>query len=88
MVLDDAAQQFLATTPTFLVLDVQHYWTLPQVAPDIGNPFSLRFSKTPGYTVKRYGAMQRDAMVQIAWLVTHDPKTTGVPANRAPLDTK
>jgi len=32
--------------------------------------------------------MQRDAMVQIAWLVTHDPKTTGVPANRAPLDTK
>ncbi len=81
-------KDFLQSTPAFLVVDGQHYWDLPQVPPEIGNPLVLRFAKTPGYTVKRYGAIQRDSLVEIAWLVTHDPKTTGVPAPRAPLDTK
>ncbi len=79
---------FLAKTPSFLVVDGQNYWDRPAVPPEIGNPLALRFAKTPGYTVRRYGAIRRDSLVQIAWLVTHDPKTTGVPAPRAALDSK
>lgn len=81
-------RQFLAQTPTFLVVDGQNYWALGPVAPTIGNPLALRFARTPGYTVRRYAAIQRGSLVQIAWLVSHDPKTTTVPATRAALDTE
>lgn len=81
-------KQFLATTSSFVVLDGQHYWNLPPLTPEIGNPLALRFAKTPGYTVKRYSAFQRDSLVMIAWVVTHDPKTTGVPAPSPWVDTK
>ena len=70
---------FLATTPRFIVMDGQNYWDLPYAVPDIGNPLALRFARTPGYVVTRYSALERGSLVQIAWLVTHDPKTTGTP---------
>jgi hypothetical protein len=81
-------KDFLATTPTFLVVDGVTYAKGKPVLPEIGNPLALRFAKTRGYTVKAYAAMRRDSLVRTAWLVTHDPRTTGVPAPRGPLDTR
>ncbi len=82
-------RHFLATTPVFLVLDDgKNYWDRPAVAPEIGNPLALRFARTPGYTVTRYGSIRRGTLVQTAWLVTHDPRKTGMPAPRALSDTR
>ena len=82
-------KQFLATTPSFLVVDAHtSYLDRPPATPEIGNPLALRFAEAPGYTVSRFGSIDYKGIIMTAWLVTHDPKTTGVPATRPPLGPK
>ncbi len=80
-------KDFLARTPEFLVLDAQVPRDATARTPDppaIGNPLALRFAATPGYSVQRYAAMDRRGLIMTAWIVKHNPPSTGLPLNLAP----
>jgi hypothetical protein len=68
---------FLGQTPRFLMLQnegIQH--PEPRF---IGNPLLLRFSKTPGYSLRQIGTLDDRGMKMTAWMVSHDPRTSGEP---------
>jgi len=77
---------FLERTPRFLVVAND---PLDAVQPRfLGNPLVLRFSKTPGYTVERYVTLKDRGKQVSAWMITHDPRTTGLPVECGALDSQ
>lgn len=80
-------KDFLARTPEFLVVDAQVPRDKTAKTPDppaIGNPLVLRFAATPGYSVRRYASIDRRGLIMTAWIVKHNPASTGLPVNLAP----
>ena len=70
---------FLQQHQSFIVIDKQFVPPLT-VEPPIGNPLVVRFSRTPGYTVSRYAALDLGGLTMTAWRVTHDPRSSPYPA--------